>query len=220
MSRCSLLRILLDGSTVSSHNLHIAVMRDIKLTAQLLWPKEGNNNDIGVDASHKDANDLAIVVAMLDLLRRWQGEPLPDRRLDGRAGRRNKVTQLVRSTDSKGTDRTRRKLHQMDGDDAPCALHAELLEEGSRHDGFVVHEGIGVQQGTTDDGDDDDGEAAAKDLTRPAAEGTAGQGTEVGDDLGDGDGVGGEAELVRQHGGIEVLRAVGLFDHVSWIRRG
>lgn len=206
----SLLRILPDDSAVSSHNFHIPVMRDIKLAAQFLGPKEGNNNDIGVDASHEDADNLAIVVAVLDLLGRRQGEPLPNGRLDGRASRRNEVTQLVRGTDNKGTDRAGRKLHQMDGDDTPSALHAELLEEGRRHDGFGMHKGIGVQQGTADDGDGDDGEPAAKDLTRPAAEGTTGQGAEIGDDLGDGDGVGGEFELVRQHGGVEVLRAVGL----------
>lgn len=215
MSSRSLLRILLDDSAVSGHDLHIAVMRDIKLTAQLLRPKEGNNNDIGVDASHEDANNLTIVVAVLDLLRRRQGEPLPNRRLDGRAGGRNEVTQLVRGTDSKGSDRARGKLHQMDRNNTPSALHAELLEEGSRHDGFVLDKGVGVQQGTADDGDDDDGEPTAEDLTRPAAEGTAGEGAEVGDNLGDCDGVGGEAELVGEHGWIEVLGAVGLFDSLA-----
>jgi len=50
----------------------------------------------------------------------------------------------------------------MDGDHTPCALHAELLEEGGGDDGFAGRESVGVEEGTADDADDDDREAAAE----------------------------------------------------------
>lgn len=84
----------------------------------------------------------------------------------------------------------------MDGDYAPCALHAELLEEGGRDDGFATGVGVRVQQGTADDRDEDYGEAAAEDLGGVADHGTAGHGAEVCDYLGYGHGVGAEVVLV------------------------
>jgi hypothetical protein len=37
----------------------------------------------------------------------------------------------------------------MDGDDPPCPLHSELLEEGDGHDTLVCKEPVGVEEGTT-----------------------------------------------------------------------
>jgi hypothetical protein len=91
----------------------------------------------------------------------------------------------------------------------PSALHAKLLKISRRDDPSAIDKGVRVQQRATNYGDENDGEAAAEDLRGIADDGAAGHGAEVGDDLGDGDVVGGEAELVLQHGGIEVLGAVG-----------
>ena len=52
----------------------------------------------------------------------------------------------------------------MDGDDAPGALDAELLEEGGCHDTLVADECVGVEDGAADYGDEDYGEAAAENL--------------------------------------------------------
>ena len=98
----------------------------------------------------------------------------------------------------------------MNGDDTPRALDAELLEEGGRGDLLGAREGVGVQQGAADDGDDDDTKAAAEDLAAVADQSAAGEGAEVGDDLSDGDSVGVEVVLVFEHGRVEVLGAVGL----------
>lgn len=97
----------------------------------------------------------------------------------------------------------------MDGDNAPGALHAELLEEGGGDDAFVGHEGVRVEQRAAENAHADDAEAPAEDGGAIADDGAAGHGAEVGDDLGDGDGIGGEVVLVGEHGGVEVLRAVG-----------
>ena len=91
----------------------------------------------------------------------------------------------------------------------PSTLHAKLLKVSRRDDLGAVGESIRVQEGTSDDGDENDGEAAAEDLRSIADDGATGHGAEVGDNLGDGDLVGGEAELVLQHGRVEVLGAVG-----------
>jgi hypothetical protein len=52
----------------------------------------------------------------------------------------------------------------MDGDYAPGTLDAELFEEGGGDDGFAAGEGVRIEQDATDEGDDDDGEAAPEDL--------------------------------------------------------
>ena len=96
----------------------------------------------------------------------------------------------------------------MDGDDAPRALDAKLLEESSGHDALVGHERVRVQQSTADDADEDDAEATAEDGGAVPNHCSAADGPEVGHDLRDGDGVGREVVLVGDHGGVEVLRAV------------
>lgn len=182
----------------------------IKVPTQTLRTSERQQNRIRKDAPHENANDLAVIVAVGHRLGRRQREALADSRLDGRTRRGDQVTQLVGGTDDKGADGTGREFHEVNGDHAPGALYHELLEEGGGHDGFVFDEGVGVEEGAADDADDDYGEAAAEDLTGPAAEGAAGEGAEVGDDLGDCDAVLGEIELVAEHGGVEILGAMGL----------
>lgn len=93
----------------------------------------------------------------------------------------------------------------MDGDNTPGALHAELLEEGGGDDAFVGDESVGVEQRATEDAHADDAEAPAENGGAVADHGAAGHGTKVGDDLGDGDGVGGEVVLRGEHGRIQVL---------------
>ena len=97
----------------------------------------------------------------------------------------------------------------MDRNDAPCPLHAELFEERGCHDLVCADESVRVEQRAANDGDEDDAEPAAKDLRAIPHNGPAGHGPEISDDLGDGDGVGGEVVLVLDHERVEVLRAVG-----------
>ena len=90
----------------------------------------------------------------------------------------------------------------MDGNDAPGALDAELLEESCCDDGVGGCEGVGVEKGAADYGDEDDAEASAEDLGTVANGGSTSlhsisvfkfnfeesstyHGPEVGNDLGD-----------------------------------
>jgi len=97
----------------------------------------------------------------------------------------------------------------MDWDYAPSTLDTKLFEEGSSHNTLVRNEGIRVQQRAPKDTDGDDAESAAEDLATITNGGAAGYGTQVGDDLRHGDGVGGEEILVGQQGWVQVLTAVG-----------
>lgn len=153
-------------------------------------------------------NDFAIIVALDRSLRR-QGEALADGGFDGGASGGNQVPQLVTGAHDKGPEGPRGELHKMDGDDAPGTLDAELFEKGGGHDFLVADEGVRVEKEAADDGDDDDGETAAEDLAAVAYDCAAGHGAEVGDDLGDRDGGGGEVVLVLDHEGVDVLGAVG-----------
>lgn len=188
--------------------LGVGVVDHVKVAAQVLGSDKGEDNDVDVDAGHEDGNDLAVVVALLHLERRGQGEALADAGLDGGRGRGDEVAELVRGADDKGAERTGRQLHEVDGDDAPGALDAELLEKGGGHDGVGADKGVRVEEGATDDAAADDAEAAADGLGEEADDGAAGHGAEVGDDLGNGDLVGREVELVLQHGRVEILAAV------------
>ena len=96
----------------------------------------------------------------------------------------------------------------MDGDDAPCALHAELFKEGRGHDGFIADKGVGIQQSSADDADEDDGKASAEDLAAEADDRTSRHGTQICDHLGDGDGIGGKVVLVLNHEWVDVLTAM------------
>ena len=192
---------------------HVGVVLNGEVPGAALGADEGQEDDVGVDAAHEDADDLAVVEAAGDLAglgvaqgRQW--EALAQRRLDGAGGRRGQVAQLVRGADDEGAERARRQLHQVDRDHAPGALHAELLEEGGGDDGVRGRECVGVEQAAAQDADDDDAEAAAEDLRAVAHHRAAGHGAEVRHHLGHRHGVGGEAELVGQHGRVQVLRAV------------
>jgi len=96
------------------------------------------------------------------------------RTLNCATGGTGQIAELVRSTDNKSPEGSGRQFHQMDGNHTPCALHAELLEEGSGDDGFAGRECVGVKQGTTNGADDDDGEAAAELLGEVAYDCAAG----------------------------------------------
>lgn len=180
-------------------------MLRIKVPTQPLRPYQCHQDRVGIDTPHEDTDDLAVLIALGAVFHGREREARADRRLDGGTGRGDEVAQLVGGADDEGADGPRRELHQMDGDHTPGTLYHELLEEGGGHDGFIVDEGVGVEQGAADDADHDDGEAAAEDLTRPAAEGAAAEGTEVGDDLRDGHGGLGELELVLEHCRVEIL---------------
>lgn len=97
----------------------------------------------------------------------------------------------------------------MDGNDTPSALDAKLFEEGGGDDGVARREGVRVKESTSNHTHDHNAEASAEDGGAVANDGSAGDGTEVSHDLGDRDGIGGEVVLIREHGGVEILRAVG-----------
>ena len=145
---------------------------------------------------------------MLLRLRRRQREAFADRRFDRGAGRRDQISKLIGRADGERADGSGRELHQVDRDHAPGALYAELLEEGGGHHVGRSDEGVRVQKCTADDADDDDGEAAAEDLTGPAAESAARQGSKVGDNLRDRNFVGREAKLTLEQCRIQILRSM------------
>ena len=80
---------------------------------------------------------------------------------------------MVGSAYDESAEGAGREFHEVDGDDAPCALDAELFEEGCGHDSFAAYEGIWVDQCAADDGDEYDAEAAAEDLGGVADYGAA-----------------------------------------------
>lgn len=176
----------------------ISVVHGVEDTAAVLGTDQGQDDDIGVDTAHEDADDNTILVP-LDLALGWEREAFAHGGFDGRGGRGDEVAELIGSADDEGAEGAGRQFHEMDGDDAPGALHAELLEEGGRDDGLATGEGVWVQKRATEDGDDDDGEPTAKDLRRVADECTASNGTQIGDYLSDGDGIRREVVLVPQH---------------------
>jgi hypothetical protein len=98
----------------------------------------------------------------------------------------------------------------MNWDYTPCTLDAELFEECGCDDGFAGCECVGIEECTTDDGDENNGEATAEDLGAVSNYCTSCHGAKIGNDLGYGYGVRAKVVLVLQQGGIEILRAVGL----------
>jgi len=150
-------------SLVASSLLHVVIVSNIQFPALLLWSKEGENDDVGVDTSHEDADDLSVLVA-LGLAFWWERESLADGGLDGGGGGRNQVTELVRGTDDESSERSWRQFHEMNWNDSPSTLHTELLEECGGNDSFAGGKGVRVEKSTTDDTNDDDAKAAAKGL--------------------------------------------------------
>lgn len=90
----------------------------------------------------------------------------------------------------------------MDGDDTPGTLNAELLEEGGSHESGGGCEGVWVQQGSTNDADENDGKPAAEDLRTVSDHGTAGHSTQVRHNLGHGYSIGGEIVLIGEERGV------------------
>lgn len=192
----------------ASNSSRVVIVSDVEALAKLFGAQEGQDNDVGVDAAHEDADDLAVVVTNNALCSGRQGEALANAGLDGGRCRRGEVTQLVGGTDDKGSEGTGGQLHQVDGDDTPGALDAELLEKGGSHDGGVVHKGVWVEQGAANNAAADDAESTADGLAQEADKGSASHGAQVGNNLRNGDLVGAEGELVGQHGRVEILAAV------------
>ena len=180
--------------------VQIRIVRDAELVAQFLGSDEGEQDDVGEDAAHEDADDFAVVVALrFDALgadEGGEGEAFADCAFDGGGGGGDEVAELVGCADDEGAEGAGGEFHEVDGDDAPGALHAELLEEGGGHDLVAAGEGVRVEEGAADDGDEDDAETTAEDLGGVADDCASGHGAEIRDNLSDGDGVGGEFELV------------------------
>jgi hypothetical protein len=95
-------------------------------------------------------------------------------------------------------------------DDTPCTLYTKLLKKGSSNNPIITDISVRVEQGAASYTHDDYAESSAEDLRRVADYLAAKHGTEVSDDLSDGDSVSGKAVFIFEHGRIEVLRTVGL----------
>jgi hypothetical protein len=192
----------------SSSSSQILIGLDIEVGAAILRAHNRQYNSVQVHTAHEDGNNKPIVVPRLVPVR-WQRESLTQRRLDGRTSRRCQIAQLITGAHHKRPEAAGAKFHQVNGNHAPRTLDAELLEKRSGNDALVGHKGVGVQDGASEHAHDDDAEPTADDGGCVAHDGAAGHGAEVGDDLGDGDGVGGEVVLAGEHGGVEILGAVG-----------
>ena len=197
---------LLDG-IVTDSLIHIMVVLDAELLLEVLGSDERHYNDIGVDTAQEDAHDFAILIA--SSLTFWrEREALAKGSLNGSRGRRCKIAKLIRGSDDESAETSRREFHQVDWDDSPSALHAELLEERRRSDLLRLHERIRIQQCATENADDDDAEAPAEYLRRVADNGAASNSAKVRNHLRDGDLIGIKVQLVLEHGRIQILAAV------------
>lgn len=121
----------------------ILISSNIEIAPAILGPDKRQQDNIRIHTAHEDTNDQAILVARNLALGR-QRKLLADSRLDGGRGRRHEVAELVRRADDKGAERARRELHEVDGNHAPRALDAELLEKGRCDDGVAAGEGVRV----------------------------------------------------------------------------
>jgi hypothetical protein len=201
-----ILTLLLEGR--AKRLCSVLIVDNSHITTLELGSDDSKNNNISVDASKEDTDDLSVVVA-LSLVKRRQRELLADLGFNGGTCAGCKVAKLVSGTDNKGSESARRQLHEMDGDDTPSTLDAELLEESSCDDGLGRGEGVGVKEGTTDDASHDDSKTATEDGRAVTHGGSSSDSTKVSNNLSDGDRVGVELVLVLEHGGVEILTSVG-----------
>ena len=103
---------------------------------------------------------------------------------------------MVCYADHKSAERARGKLHKVDGDDAPGALDAELFKEGYCDHLVGRSERVGVEQGASDDADEDDRESATEDLRQVANDCSSCHSSEIGTHLSDRHSVGAKVVLV------------------------
>jgi hypothetical protein len=103
----------------------------------------------------------------------------------------------------------------MDWDDTPSSLDTELLEEGSCDDFLVVYKGIWVQQGTSDDRDEDDAESTAKNLRAIPNYCPTSHSSKVCNNLSYCHSIGAEVVLVCKHGRIKVLGSMRLLNSLA-----
>lgn len=115
---------------------------------------------------------------------------------------------MVGCADDKGAEGAGGQLHEVNGDDTPGALDAELLEECRGHDGLAAHKTVGVEQRRTDDAAANNAKPSPQRLRREAHDRTAQHRTQVRHDLCDGDLVLAKLELVLQHGRVQILTAM------------
>ncbi|KAG7866132.1 hypothetical protein KL918_004121 [Ogataea parapolymorpha] len=135
-------------------------------------------------------------------------EMLAHRRLDGRRGRRGKVTELISDTDNERTEVWRSKLRQMDWNDTPGALDAKLQEKGARVDSSAFDERPWVQQRGTADAADEDRQTSADEVGKVADDNTAHESADVGHAVRHSGSVVRIVVQLRQHRRIQVLGAV------------
>lgn len=123
---------------------NILILADLEAPLQVLRADEGQDDDVDVHAAQEDANHLAVLVALRAVGLGGQRELAADGRLDGGRGGRDKIAKLIGGAHDEGAEGARAELHEVDGDDAPRALDAELLEEGGGNDGVRRGECVGV----------------------------------------------------------------------------
>ena len=175
--------------------VQIAIIDSFKASSQILRTHKRHDNNVSVNATHEDTHHFPVLVA-LGFAFRWERKAGSKGGFDGRGGGGSEVAELVGSSYYEGAERAWRELHEMDGDHTPGTLDAELLEEGSGNNGFAAGVGVRVEQGASDNRDENNGEAATEDLGAVANDSAAGHGTEIGDYLSYGHGIGAEAVLV------------------------
>ena len=113
---------------------HILIVLDAEFLAQVLRTADCEDDDIEEYAAHEDTDDFPVLVSQCLAFGR-QRESFTGCRFDGRRGGRHEITELVARADDECSEGARGELHEMDGNDAPSALDAELLEEGCGDDG-------------------------------------------------------------------------------------
>ena len=82
----------------------VAIVCNTKLSAQVLWADEGQQDYVGVHTAHEDTDDQTVLVSLgLSFGRQW--ESFADRTFNGRASTTDQVTELVGSSNHERPER-------------------------------------------------------------------------------------------------------------------
>jgi len=150
---------------------------------------------------------FAIIVSG-SLAQGWKGVVFSNGCLDGRTCTTSQVSKLIRSSHNESPETAGTELAEVDRNDAPGSLDAELFEEGGGDDAVIADEAVRIQQGATNNTDKDDTEPTSEDGTAISNDCASEHCAEIGDNLCDGYLVRGEAVLTAQHCWIQILASM------------
>ncbi|KAI2020504.1 hypothetical protein LOZ48_006543, partial [Ophidiomyces ophidiicola] len=180
----------------------------LELAAALLGPDGGGDDDGQGDDGGGDAHGRAVGGRGL-ALGAGDGDGLSNGVDDLGGRRRDHVADLVGDAGEAGAEGRRRQLVEVDGHDAPGALHPELQHEArGRQRALALRQDPRGDQQRAHERRHHDGAAAAEPLRHVADDGAADAGAGLHEDAGAAGGGVVEALLGQHEGGVAVLRGV------------